>query len=55
METDASDDPIHIRALGVKGVVVETEHLAEVIEEFGWLTARRLRHIKVSVMAPCIR
>ena len=29
------------------GVVVETEHLADFIEEFGWLTARRARHIKL--------
>jgi hypothetical protein len=43
METDEPYDPIHIGALGVHGVVVETEHLADFIEEFGWLTSRRVR------------
>jgi len=28
----------------VYGVVVETEHLADFIEEFWWLTSRRARH-----------
>ncbi|OOO01685.1 MAG: hypothetical protein USCGTAYLOR_02088 [Chromatiales bacterium USCg_Taylor] len=37
------------------GVVVETEHLADVIEEFWLLTARRVRHIQISVMAPAER
>ena len=27
-------------------VVVKTEHLADVIEEFGLLTSRRVRHIR---------
>jgi len=44
VETDESDDPFHIRALGVNGVVVETEHLADIIEEFGLLTARRVAY-----------
>jgi len=29
----------------VHGVVVETEHLLDVTEEFGLLTSRRVRHI----------
>jgi hypothetical protein len=30
----------------VNRVVVKTEHLADVIEEFGLLTSRRVRHIR---------
>jgi hypothetical protein len=41
-----ADDPLHIRALGVPGVVVEPEHLADVIEELGLLTSRCVRHIQ---------
>ena len=44
VETDEPYDPIHIGALGVHGVVVETEHLADFIEELGLLTSRRIRH-----------
>jgi hypothetical protein len=33
-------------ALGMKGVVEQTEHLSHGIEEFGWLTCRRVRHIR---------
>jgi hypothetical protein len=44
VETDESYDPLHIGSLGVNGVVVETEHLADVIEEFWLLTSRRVRH-----------
>ena len=43
VETDEPYDPLHIGALGVNGVVVETEHLADFIEEFGLLTSRRVR------------
>jgi hypothetical protein len=49
VETDESYDPLHRGALGVHGVVVETEHLADVIEEFGLLISRRGRHIVASV------
>ena len=38
VETDEAYDPLHIGALGVYGVVMETEHLADVIEEFWMLT-----------------
>jgi hypothetical protein len=34
VETGEPYDPLHIGALGVNGVVVETEHLADFIEEF---------------------
>jgi hypothetical protein len=30
----------------MKGVVEQTEHLSHGIEEFGWLTCRRVRHIR---------
>ena len=30
----------------MNGVVVETEHLSNFIEEFGWLTSCRVRHIR---------
>ncbi len=52
VETSEPYDPLHIGALGVHGVVVATEHLADFIEECWWLTSRHVRHIKVSVMAP---
>jgi hypothetical protein len=34
VETGKPYDPLHIGALGVYGVVVKTEHLADFIEEF---------------------
>ena len=46
VETGKPYDPLHIGALGVYGVVVKTEHLADFIEEFWWLTSRRVRHIR---------
>jgi len=46
VETDESYNPLDIGALGVNGGVVETEHLADFIEEFGLLPARRVRHIR---------
>jgi hypothetical protein len=33
-------------ALGMKGVVEQTEHLSHCIEEFGLLTCRRVKHIR---------
>ncbi len=44
--TDEPDDPIHRGALGVHGVVVETEHLSDCLEECWWLTARRVRYTR---------
>jgi hypothetical protein len=38
VETDEPDDPLRIGALGVNGVVVQTEHLSHFIEEL-WLLA----------------
>ena len=52
VKPDEADDPLHIGALGMNGVVVETEHVADFIEEFWLLTSCRVRHIRVSVMAP---
>jgi hypothetical protein len=34
VETDEADDPLHPRALGVHGVVVETEHRSDFSKEF---------------------
>jgi hypothetical protein len=45
VETDESYDPLHIGALGVNGVVVQTEHLSHFIEEFGLWISRRARHM----------
>jgi hypothetical protein len=45
VEMDEADDPFHIGALGVNGVVVETQHPSDFIEEFGWLTSFRVKHI----------
>jgi len=46
VEPDEPDDPLHIGSLGMNGVVVPTEHLSHVIEEFGWLIFRLVRHIR---------
>jgi hypothetical protein len=55
METGEPSDPLHLGALGVHGGVVETEHLADFVEESGWLTSRRVRHIRSFVMRPSER
>ena len=44
VEPDEPYDLLHIGALGVNGVVVKTEHLADFIEESWRLTLRRVRH-----------
>jgi hypothetical protein len=36
----------------MNGVVVETEHLADCIEELGLLTSRRIRHIRFPQWRP---
>jgi hypothetical protein len=46
MKTDELHDPLHRGALSVNRVAIETEHLSNFIKEFGWLTARRVRHIR---------
>jgi hypothetical protein len=46
VEPDESDDPLHIGTLGVNGVMVETEHPTDIIEEFRLLTSLRVRHIR---------
>src|SRR5712691_12984687 len=46
VETGESYDPLHIGSLGVNGVVGQTQHLSDFIEECGVLTARRVRHIR---------
>ncbi len=51
VETDESYDPIHIGALGVNGVVVQTEDLSGFIEELWLLTSGRVRHYDLSAMA----
>ena len=42
-----STDPVHIGSLGVNGVVVHTEYLSDLIEEFWLLTFCRVRHIRL--------
>jgi len=54
VETDESYDPLRIGSLGVNGVVVQTKHLSDVIEEFWWLTLRRVRHIRSPSWRPAI-
>src|SRR5262249_48031079 len=44
IEMDELYDPIYIGALSVHGGVMETEPLAHILEEFWWLTSRRVRH-----------
>jgi hypothetical protein len=46
VETDKPHDPIYVGSLGVNGVVVQTEYLSDLIEEFWLLTFCRVRHIK---------
>lgn len=43
-QTVEPDDPLHIRALSMNGVVVETECVTDFIEEFWLLTSRDVRH-----------
>ena len=46
VETDESyDDPFYIGSLGVHGVVVQTEHRADFIDECGWWISRRVKPI----------
>ena len=45
MKMDESNDPLHIGSLAGDGVVLETEHLSNLIEKF-WLTFRCVRHIR---------
>ena len=62
VETNKAHDPVHVGSLGVNGVVVQTEYLSDLIEEFwlstlskpqpfGWgaegLTFCRVRHIRL--------
>jgi hypothetical protein len=42
-EPDESDDPLHRGTLGRHGVMVEPEPPTDLIEEFRWLTALRVR------------
>jgi len=38
METNEPHDPIHVGSLGVNGVVMQTEYLSDLLEEFWLLT-----------------
>jgi hypothetical protein len=44
VELDEPYDPLHIGALDVNGVVVETGHVTDFIKEFWLLTSRGVRH-----------
>jgi len=52
VETDESDDPLHIGALGVDGVVVEPEYRTDFLEGFWRLTSRGVRHIRTPSQCP---
>jgi len=43
VELDKPNDPLHRRALRRNGIVVETEHVPDCIEELWLLTARGVR------------
>jgi hypothetical protein len=45
VETNKPHDPVHVGSLGVNGVVVQTEYLSDLIEEFWLLTFCRVRHM----------
>jgi hypothetical protein len=47
VETNKPYNPVHVGTLGVNGVMVQTEYLPDLIEEFWLLTFCRVRHIKV--------
>ena len=47
VETNKPHDPVHVGSLGVNGVVVRTEYLSDLIEEFWLLTFCRVRHIRL--------
>ncbi len=47
VETNKPHDPVHVGSLGVNGVVVQTEYLPDLIEEFWLLTFCRVRHIRL--------
>ena len=47
VETNKPHNPVHVGSLGVNGVVVQTEYLSDLIEEFWLLTFFRVRHIKL--------
>jgi len=47
VETNKPHDPVHVGPFGVNGVVVQTEYLSDLIEEFWLLTFFRVRHIKL--------
>jgi len=47
--------PIDIGALSVAGIVVKTEHLSDLIREFGRLTFVRGRHSIFVPEDPCCR
>lgn len=52
--TAESYDPIHLGSLDVRGVVTETEHLADFIEEVEVLSFRRIRYRKPPSWRPVI-
>ena len=46
VETNEADDPLHIGALGVDGVVMEAEYRPDFLEECWWLTSGGVRPIR---------
>jgi hypothetical protein len=54
VETGEPFAPFHIGALGMIGVVVQTEYLAYFIEQFRGLTSSRVRHTRVPSWRPGI-
>jgi hypothetical protein len=44
VEPDKPDNPLHIRALRVDGIVLETEAIPDFLKELGLLTWGGLRH-----------
>jgi hypothetical protein len=49
VEPDEPDDPLHVGALNMNGIVVEPKHVPDFIQEFWLLTSCGRRHIKSSV------
>ena len=48
-----ADDPVYLGALGVNGIVVETGHLSDLLQQFGRLTFGRGRH-RIFLLNKCV-
>jgi hypothetical protein len=52
VEADESSDPLHIGALGMDGVMMETEDPPDILDQGRWRTVWCVSHKKNAVLAP---